>query len=115
MRAVPLDQAVTTLLVAKQHEVFAEQLNGPDRARSLQLIDQRGGLPVHPHQFPASILWPGAGHQIVLFLAHHGGGPSGSATRSNRHETSALHQRCREMKLLASRFEASGIQSAIRR
>ena len=34
MRAMPVDQAVAALLVAKQHQVFAEQFDRPDRARS---------------------------------------------------------------------------------
>src|SRR5258706_5603788 len=72
MRAMPLDQAVTSLLVAKQHQVFAEHFDRPDRPRSLQLIHQRRRLPVHPHQLSAGVLSPGAGDQVVRFLAHHG-------------------------------------------
>src|SRR5882724_8105229 len=75
MRAMTLDQAVTSLLVAKQHQIFAEHFDGFYRARPLQLIDQRRRLPVHPHQFPARVRTSGPGHQVVLFLAHHGGGP----------------------------------------
>src|SRR4051794_28199827 len=74
MRAMPIDQAVVVLLVAKQHQVFAEQLDGLDRPRALQLVDQRRRLPVHPHQLSAGVLPPGAGDQVVRFLAHHGGG-----------------------------------------
>jgi hypothetical protein len=73
---MPLDQAVPALLVAKQNKILAEQFDGFDRARALQLIDKRRRLPVHPHQFPARLLGPGPGHQVVLFLAHHGGGSS---------------------------------------
>jgi hypothetical protein len=58
MRAVALDQAVAALLVAKQHQIFAEQFDRLDRARPLQLVDQRRRLPVHPHQFPARVLGP---------------------------------------------------------
>jgi hypothetical protein len=72
MGAVTVDQAVAALLVAKQHEVFAEQSDRANRPRSLQLVDQRGRLPVHPHQLAAGVLAPGAGDQIVRFLAHHG-------------------------------------------
>src|ERR1700744_4117392 len=72
MGAMPVDQAVAALLVAKQHQVLAEQFYRFDRARSLQLVDQRRRLPVHPHQLAAGILWTGAGDQVVLFLAHHG-------------------------------------------
>ncbi len=75
MRAMPLDQAVAALLVAKQHQILAEQFDRPDRARPGQFVDQRRRLPVHPHQFPARVLRPGAGDQVVLFLAHHGGVP----------------------------------------
>ena len=73
MRAMALDQAVAALLVAKQHQILAEQFDRLDRARACQFIDQRRRLPVHPHQFPARLLGPGAGDQVVLFLAHHGG------------------------------------------
>src|ERR1700681_2499518 len=77
MRAMPLDQAVTSLLVAKQYQILAEQFDWLDRARAVRLIHQRRRLPVHPHQFPARVLWSRPGHQVVLFLAHHGGGPPG--------------------------------------
>ncbi len=68
------DQAIAALLVAKQHEILAEQFDGLNQPRPLQFVDQRRRLPVHPHQFPARVLGPGAGDQVVLFLAHHGGG-----------------------------------------
>ena len=74
MGAMPRDQAVAALLVAKQHEIFAEQFDRAYRPRPLQFIDQRGGLPVHPHQFPARVFCAGPGDKVVLFLAHHGGG-----------------------------------------
>jgi hypothetical protein len=73
MRAMALDQAVAALLVAKQHQILAKQFDRLDRARAGQFIDQRRRLPVHPHQFPAGLFGAGAGDQIVLFLAHHGG------------------------------------------
>ena len=73
MRAVAIDQAVASGLVAEQHEVFAEQFDGTDRARALQLVDQRRRLPVAPHQLAAGVLRAGAGDQVVLLLAHHGG------------------------------------------
>src|SRR6185503_14041986 len=53
MRAVPLDQPVTAVLAAKQHQVLAEQFDRADRPRTLQLVDQRRRLPVTPHQFSA--------------------------------------------------------------
>ena len=56
MRAVAIDQAVAALLVAEQHQVFAEQFDRPYRPRPLQLVDQRRRLPVHPHQFSAGVL-----------------------------------------------------------
>src|SRR5437879_13872484 len=76
MRAMAFDQAVTSLLIAKQHEIFAQQFYRFDRARPLQLIDQRRRLPVHPHQSPARVRTSGEGHQVILFLAHHGGASS---------------------------------------
>jgi hypothetical protein len=75
MGAMPLDQAVAVLLVAKQHQILAQKLDRLDRARSLQLVDQRRRLPVHPHQPAAGVLRPGAGDQVILFLAHHGEDP----------------------------------------
>src|SRR5205085_11883739 len=75
MRAMTLNQAVTSLLVAKQHQILAKQLDGRYRARALQLVDQRRRLPVHSHQFPAGVPGPGPGHQVILFLADHGSGP----------------------------------------
>ena len=75
MRAVAIDQAVAALLVAEQHQLFAEQLHGAHRARALQLIDQRRRLPVAPHQLAARILRADAGDQVVLLLAHHGASP----------------------------------------
>src|SRR5664279_810279 len=83
MRAMPLDQAVTPRLVAKQHQILAEQFDRPHRPRAGKLVHQRRRLPVHPHQFSAWRLSPGAGDQVVLLLAHHGGvsfGTDGAAT-----------------------------------
>ena len=74
MRAMAIDQAVAALLVAEQHQIFAEQFDRPHRARALQLVHQRRRLPVHPHQLAAGVFRPGAGDQVVRFLAHHGGG-----------------------------------------
>src|ERR1700688_934540 len=73
MRAMPLDQAVAARFVAKQHQVFAKQFDGTHRPRTRKLLDARRRLPVHPHQLPARLPWPGAGDQVVLFLAHHDG------------------------------------------
>ena len=43
MRAVALDQAVAPLLVAKQHEVFAEQFDGAHRPRAFEFIESAAG------------------------------------------------------------------------
>jgi hypothetical protein len=72
MRAMTLDQAITSVLVAKQHQVLTEQFDRAHRTRALQLIDQRRRLPVHPHQPSARVFCAGTGDQVVLFLAHHG-------------------------------------------
>src|SRR6185437_10922731 len=61
MCAVAIDQAVAALLVAKQHQILAEQFHRPHRPRPLQLIHQRRRLPIHPHQLPARILRADAG------------------------------------------------------
>ena len=73
MRAVAFDQAVAAFFVAKQHQILAEQFYRLDRPWALELVDQRRRLPIHPHQFPAGVFGPGAGDQVVLLLAHHGG------------------------------------------
>src|SRR5579864_5971023 len=75
MRAVALDQAVASLRVAKQNQVFAEQFDRANRARSLELVEQCCWLPVHPHQLAARVFPARAGDQVVLFLAHHGASP----------------------------------------
>ncbi|MGY4484544.1 hypothetical protein ACVWWR_003735 [Bradyrhizobium sp. LM3.2] len=72
MRAVAIDQAVAPGLVAEQHQVFAEQLDGADRAIAVELVHQCRWLPIAPHQLSARVLRTGAGDQVVLLLAHHG-------------------------------------------
>ena len=76
MRAMAIDQAVTALLVAKQHEIL--------RRAVLPALTGRGpcssstsaaGCQYIRISFPHGVLRPGAGDQVVLFLAHHGGGP----------------------------------------
>src|SRR5579872_4121536 len=75
MRAVTFDQAVASLRVAKENQVFAEQLHRPYGTWSFELIEQRRRLPVHPHQLAAGVLRARARDQVVLFLAHHGASP----------------------------------------
>ena len=58
MRAVAIDQAVASLLVAEQHQIFAEQFDGPDRPRALQLVDQRRRLPVLRISLPQGSFGP---------------------------------------------------------
>jgi hypothetical protein len=72
MRAIAVHQAITALLVTEQDEVFTKQSHRANRTRAFEFIDQRRGLPIHPHQLAARIGAPGAGDQIVLLLAHHG-------------------------------------------
>src|SRR6266702_2663696 len=72
MRAMTVDQAVASRLIAEQHQIFAKQLDRTDRTRAFQFVDQRRRLPIAAHQLPAGVLRPGAGDQIVLLLAHHG-------------------------------------------
>src|SRR5579883_671010 len=81
MSAMAIDQAKASLIVAKQHQVFTEQFHGAHRARSLELIKQGRRLPILPHQLAAWVFRPGAGDQVVLLLAHHGGvSPGGART-----------------------------------
>src|ERR1700761_4242051 len=75
MRAMALDQAVAALLVAEQHQLFAEQFHRTDRPRALQLVDQRRRLPIASHQLAAGVLRPRPGDQVVLLLVHHSASP----------------------------------------
>ena len=72
MRAVAADQAVAAFVVLEDHEVFAEQPHRLDRAVAGELIDQRGRLPVAPHQVAGRRAGRGPGDEIVLLRAQHG-------------------------------------------
>ncbi len=76
MRAAALNQAVAALVVAEHHEVFAEQAHRLDRPVAGELIDERGGLPVAPHQHARRRIGSGPGDQIILLGAQHGIVPS---------------------------------------
>ena len=76
MRAGALDQAVAALVVAEQHEAFAQQLDRLDRpVGARKLIDQRHRLPVAAHEPAGRRARTGAGDEVVLFLGEHGGIP----------------------------------------
>ena len=88
--AVALDQAVASSLIAKQHEIFAEQFHRAHRPRPLEFVDERRRLPVHPHQSAARVFRPGTGDQVVLFLAHHGASPHPKKACDGRQSLLAL-------------------------
>ncbi len=75
MRAGALDQAVAALVVAEQHQAFAQQAHRLDRPVAGKLVDQRGRLPVAPHQGAGRRGGAGAGDQVVLLGAQHARGP----------------------------------------
>jgi hypothetical protein len=72
MRAVAVEQAVPSLLVAENDKVLAEQSDRADRALACQFIHQRRRLPVIAHQLAGWCLRPDPGDQVILLLAHHG-------------------------------------------
>lgn len=82
--AIAVEQAVAAALVAKQHEVLAEQPHRLDRALALELLDERRRLPVLAHQLAGRRPRPDPGDQVVLLLAHHGAYPFPWSTLRNR-------------------------------
>ena len=73
---IPIDQADAASLVAEQHEIAAHQPNRLERAtRHLaEFVDKRCRLPVAVQQATHRRIGFDARDQLVLFLAHHGGG-----------------------------------------
>ena len=71
MRAMTPDQAELTFIVAKQHQVFAQQAHRHDRARAFEFIAQGSGLPVLPHQFSARRAGTGLGDEVVYVFRQH--------------------------------------------
>ena len=72
VRAGALDQAVAAPLVAEHNEVLAQKPHRLERPVTRKLVDQRGRLPIPPHQRAGRRAGAGAGHQIVLLRAQHG-------------------------------------------
>jgi hypothetical protein len=70
---MPADKPVAALLVPEDHQVFAHQPHGLDRAVADKLVDQSGRLPIPPQQCPGSRSGAGAGDEVVLFRAEHRG------------------------------------------
>jgi hypothetical protein len=67
--AVNAQQAGPPLIVAKHDEVLAEQSHGERRAARLQLLAERGWLPVPAEQIPSHSSGTDAREEIVLFGA----------------------------------------------
>ena len=72
MRAGALKEPIAALLIAEQHEAFAEQSHRLDRAIAGKLIDERDWLPVAPHQRSSRRSAADAGDEVVLLGAQHG-------------------------------------------
>src|SRR6185437_13805753 len=73
--AVPIEQAVATGGIAKQHQVLAKQTQPPDRARLIEFLHQRGGLPVAAHQGATWRARTGLGDAPVLLRGEHASRP----------------------------------------
>src|SRR5260370_35516957 len=58
MRAMAFDQAVTSLLIAKQHEIFAQQFYRFDRARPCNSSTSAAGCQYIRINFPAGSSGP---------------------------------------------------------
>ena len=71
MRTMAADQPVAPLVVLEGDEVLAEKPHRLYRPVAGQLIDQRGRLPIAPHQRAGGGSGSGAGDEIVLFGAQH--------------------------------------------
>ncbi len=71
MRTGAVDEPVAALLVTKEDEVLTEELDRFDRTLRRQLFNQRGRLPVKPHQLSGRPLRPGARDQLVALCTHH--------------------------------------------
>ncbi len=71
VRAGTLEQPMASIVVAEQHQIFAEQPNRLDRPVAGQFIDECGGLPIAAHQLAGRSAGPGAGDEIILIGAEH--------------------------------------------
>ena len=71
MRTVTADQAVASFVVLERDEVLAEKPHRLYRAVAREFVDERGRLPIAPHQRAGSGAGPGTGDEIVLFRAQH--------------------------------------------
>src|SRR5262249_27101145 len=73
MRTFAFDQPVAAALVAEQHQVLAQQADRLDRPVARELVDQRGRVPIVPHQSACGRTRAGAGDKVVLLGAQHAG------------------------------------------
>jgi hypothetical protein len=76
MRAVAIDHAERAGLVTEQDGILPQQADGLDRPVALQLLGQRGRLPVPAQQRAGRGARARPGHQVVLLGAHHRNAPS---------------------------------------
>src|SRR5262245_53542188 len=72
MRAGAVKQAIAAPLISEQHQAFPKQPHRLDRAVAGKLVDQRGRLPVAPHQRSGWRSATDTGDEVVLLGAQHG-------------------------------------------
>jgi hypothetical protein len=68
--AMEAEEAGASLVVTKEDELFAEQLDSERCPLWRQLVHEGGRLPVAPHKLPAGRAATGLSQQIVFFLRH---------------------------------------------
>src|SRR5262249_3896541 len=71
VRTGAVEQAIAAVVVAEQDEAFAEKAHRLERAVVRQFIDQRGRLPVAPHQLAGGRARARSRQEIVLLGAQH--------------------------------------------
>ena len=102
VRAVAVEQTPALLRIFEQHQVLAHQAHGFDRALrharvqgGVELIHQRGGLPIAAQQLTSGGVRAHAGDAVVLFGFH----GVCSVWRRGAHDNSECpgHQRDKDM------------------
>ena len=71
VRAMKSQKTDSTLIVAKQHQLLAQNPHPQRRASRRQLFRKRHRLPITPHHLAARRARSGLGEQIILFSRHH--------------------------------------------
>src|SRR5262249_33924075 len=82
-RAMTGGHAKTAPVVLGRNENLAQQTPGFDRTRTVELIDERGRLPVAAHESAAGRARTYAGDEIVVLGAHHGASLQSPVSRAS--------------------------------